>query len=169
MPHQIDPRHPAHPETPPAQTVGTGFLVRQKNLVVTCAPRYQRSEMRRGGDTVLCLFYRQSNIHPSLVLPRNLATPTEATDIAILQVDEVPNRSIPPAHGTRQARSKLKNEPVTPSGYAIAAESRALAAWDIYHAQTRRQFHPVSDARSGLRSQRPAPIYDDKTRAWLWA
>jgi len=106
---------------PTGETVGTGFLV-AKNLVATCA-HVVKILGAGAGDTIDVRFTGQSASTTALVLPEYWR-PDDSTDIAILQVNEVPTGVFPLRMG-RASESRLKNDLYT-FGYAIAADEQGI-------------------------------------------
>jgi hypothetical protein len=162
--HQKEPTvpHPIDSSTlrilrPTGQTVGTGFLV-SKNLVVTCAHVIKQLRADAGDRVYLC-FTGKANSTSALVLPEYWR-PDEATDIAILQVDEVPAGVFPLRMG-RAGESRLKNDLYT-FGYATAADEQGIGGLGTFITLKQEgnfiqfRMHEANHGHSG------APIYDDK-------
>jgi len=156
LPHPIEPST-LRILTPDGKTVGTGFLV-AKNLAVTCA--HVIKDLNCGaGDTVYVCFTGKATSTAARVLPEYWC-PDEATDIAILQVDEIPAGVFPLRMG-RASESKLKNDLYT-FGYAIAANEQGIGGLGTFITLKQEgnfiqfRMHEADHGHSG------APIYDDK-------
>jgi len=154
--------HPIEPSTlrilrPTGETVGTGFLV-SKHLAVTCA-HVVKILGGGAGDKIDIRFTGKSAATTARVLPEYWR-PDEATDIAILQVDEVPVGVFPLRMG-RASESRLKNDLYT-FGYAIAADQEGIGGLGTFITLKQEEnfiqfrMHEANHGHSG------APIYDDK-------
>ena len=154
--------HPIEPSTlrilkPTGETVGTGFLV-SKNLAVTCA-HVVKILGAGAGDTIDIRFTGKSAATTACVL-REYWTPDDSTDIAILQVDDVPTGVFPLRMG-RASESRLKNDLYT-FGYAIAGDEQGIGGLGTFITLKQEgnfiqfRMHEANHGHSG------APIYDDK-------
>ena len=156
MPHPIEART-LRILKPTGETVGTGFLV-SKNLAVTCA-HVVKILAAGAGDTIDIRFTGKSAATTGRVLPEYWR-PDDATDIAILQVDEVPAGVFPLRMG-RASESRLKNDLYT-FGYAIAGDEQGIGCLGTFITLKQEgnfiqfRMHEANHGHSG------APIYDDK-------
>jgi hypothetical protein len=155
MPHPIEPST-LRILTPDGKTVGTGFLV-AKNLVVTCA--HIISSLGAGaGDTIDIRFTGEDTSVDAFVLPEYWH-PDRVTDIAMLQVDKVPDEVLPLQMG-RASESKLKNDLYT-FGYATAADEQGIGGLGTFITLKQKgnfiqfRMHEADHGDSG------APIYDN--------
>ncbi len=142
---------------PTGETVGTGFLV-SKNLAVTCA-HVVKILGAGAGDTIDIRFTGKSTSTSAHVLPEYWR-PDDSTDIAILQVDDVPEGVFPLRMG-RASESRLKNDLYT-FGYAIAGEEQGIGGLGTFITLKQEgnfiqfRMHEANHGHSG------APIYDDQ-------
>ncbi len=154
--------HPIEPSTlrilrPTGQTVGTGFLV-AKNLAVTCAHVIKLLNASPGDTVDVCFTGKKTSTTARVLI--EYWRPDEATDIAILQVDEVPAGVFPLRMG-RASESRLKNDLYT-FGYAIAADEQGIGGLGTFITLKQEgnfiqfRMHEANHGHSG------APIYDDK-------
>lgn len=157
--------HPIEPSTlrilkPTGETVGTGFLV-SKHLAVTCA-HVVKILGAGAGDRIDIRFTGKSAATTARVLPEYWR-PDDSTDIAILQVDEVPVGVFPLRMG-RASESRLKNDLYT-FGYAIAADEQGIGGLGTFITLKQEgnfiqfRMHEANHGHSG------APIFDEKQRA----
>lgn len=156
MPHPIEPST-LHIIKPTGETVGTGFLV-SKNLAVTCA--HVVKILGAGtGDMIDIRFTGKSAATTARVLPEYWR-PDDATDIALLQVDEVP-AGVSSLRMGRASESRLKNDLYT-FGYAIAGDEQGIGGLGTFITLKQEgnfiqfRMHEANHGHSG------APIYDDQ-------
>ena len=139
------------------ETVGTGFLV-SKNLAVTCA-HVVKILGASAGDTIDIRFTGKSAATTARLLPEYWR-PDDLTDIAILEVHEVPVGIFPLRMG-RASESRLKNDLYT-FGYAIAADEQGIGGLGTFITLKPEgnfiqfRMHEANHGHSG------APIYDDQ-------
>ena len=156
--------HPIEPSTlrilkPTGETVGTGFLV-SKHLAVTCA-HVVKILGAGAGDRIDIRFTGKSAATTARVLPEYWR-PENSTDIAILEVDQVPAGVFPLRMG-RASESRLKNDLYT-FGYAIAAHEQGIGGLGTFITAKDESNFLQLRMNEAFFGHSGAPVFDEQRR-----